>query len=178
MQAQNDKAVDDIKKLEEATKLGDSGWKIVGFETSPTILPGAQELYGLSALVQLESPEGERCETSLFSELFERNRYPSSGRVFGGLWVEQSSDEDAAYGRSQNKALNKPKLELMQDLAGAVAYRVTDGSGRVKSGRLELTALDQTPERLFFSAVKLTDSQDAGVVSSFLFNLPFTTKSA
>lgn len=170
MQAQNDKAVDDIKKLEEATKLGDSGWKIVGFETSPTILPGAQELYGLSALVQLESPEGERCETSLFSELFERNRYPSSGRVFGGLWVEQASDEDAAYGRSQNKALNKPKLELMQDLAGAVAYRVTDGSGRVKSGRLELTALDQTPDAYSSALVKLTDSQDADVVSSFIIS--------
>ena len=85
MRDQNDKALDEVKLLEEATKLGDSGWKIVGFETSPTMAPGVEELQGWSAVVRLKSPEGEENEASLFSELYERNKFPESGRVLYGM---------------------------------------------------------------------------------------------
>ncbi len=143
MQNQNDLRLADVEKLVAATTLGDSGWKIVGFQTSPTLVPGAEELQGWSAMAQLVSPQGETCEISLFSDIFERNKFPTNGRVYGALWLERAMGDDNEYGRAWSKALDKPKLELMQDLSGRVAYRVNDGANHVKTGVLETTVVDE-----------------------------------
>ncbi|MBR4752361.1 MAG: cytochrome c biogenesis protein CcsA [Thermoguttaceae bacterium] len=167
MREQNDKALDEVKLLEEATKLGDSGWKIVGFETSPTTAPGVEELQGWSAVVRLKSPEGEENEASLFSELYERNKFPESGRVFGGIWLDDVGGDDNEFGRPWSKNLDKPKLEFMQDLAGDVAYRVVNGAKNVVSGVLELAALDETAGTFQASPVQVENARGEGAVTAF-----------
>lgn len=168
MREQNESSVADVKKLVEATTLGDSGWKIVGFDASPTLAPGVDELQGWSAMIQLETPQGERCEASLFSELFERNKFPENGRVYGALWIEDAPKDDNEYGRPWSKSLDKPKLELMQDLAGRVVYRVNDGSGHIETGTLELSATDESERLYAASAVKIKDEKSA--VDGFVIN--------
>ena len=144
MQEQNDLRIADVKVLQTATKLGDSGWTVEAFETSPTMAPNVEELYGWSASVRLRSPQGETRDMALFSELFERNRYPEDGRVFGALWIERPSGDDNEYGRPWNANLGKPKLEFMQDLAGKLAWRCSDGRNRVASGYCSVKADDAT----------------------------------
>lgn len=138
MQEQNDRRLEDVAKLADAVKLGDSQWRIVGFETSPTLVPEVDELQGWSALASLRSPEGKQVDVSLFSELYERNKFDPNGRVFGALWIADLKEDDNEYGRPWAKTLGKPKLELMQDLSGRVAYRVCDGKNHVETGELDL----------------------------------------
>jgi len=142
MKTQTTERLNDVERLEETSKLGDSGWRVVGFESSPTLLPGVEELQGWSALVKLMAPEGEVCDVALFSDLAERNRYPENGRVYGALWLKEAGGSDTEYGRKWNEALTEPKLELMQTQDAQVVYRYADGIGNVTTGTLEISPLD------------------------------------
>ncbi len=131
----------ELDRLDAATRLGSTGWRVVGFETSPTLVSNVDELQGWTALVQLESPQGVKCEATLFSELAERNRYPENGRVFGALWLDRFEGSDSEYGRPWNPALSKPKLELAQAPDGSLYYRYGNGLGAFQTGRLETKTL-------------------------------------
>ncbi|MBR2005977.1 MAG: hypothetical protein IJ991_17575, partial [Thermoguttaceae bacterium] len=147
----------ELDRLDAASRLGETGWRIVGFETSPTLVSNVDELQGWTALIQLESPQGDKCETTLFSELAERNRYPENGRVFGALWLDRFEGSDSEYGRPWNPALCKPKLELTQTPDGALYYRYNNGLNEFQAGRLETKTLLGETETVAADAVALTD---------------------
>ncbi len=133
MAAQNDERLAEVERLEAVTRLGDSGWKIVAFEISPTLVSGVDELQGWTAALQLQSPQGVIYDATLFSELSERNRYSDGGRIFGALWLSQPKGDDNEYGRPWNAALDKPKLELIQSASGALLCRYADAKGGVQT---------------------------------------------
>lgn len=147
----------ELDRLDAASRLGETGWRIVGFETSPTLVSNVDELQGWTALIQLESPQGDKYETTLFSELAERNRYPENGRVFGALWLDRFEGSDSEYGRPWNPALSKPKLELAQTPDGALYYRYNNGLNEFQTGRLETKTLDATLQTVAVSQVALAD---------------------
>lgn len=133
MAAQNDERLAEVERLEAVARLGDSGWKIVAFEISPTLVSGVDELQGWTAALQLQSPQDVIYDATLFSELSERNRYSDGGRIFGALWLSQPKDDDNEYGRPWNAALDKPKLELIQSASGALLCRYADAKGCVQT---------------------------------------------
>lgn len=147
----------ELDRLDAASRLGETGWRIVGFETSPTLVSDVEELQGWTALIQLESPQGDKYETTLYSELAERNRYPENGRVFGSLWLDRFEGSDSEYGRPWNPALSKPKLELAQTPDGALYYRYNNGLNEFQSGRIETKALDAQAETVAADQIALTD---------------------
>lgn len=147
----------ELDRLDAVSRLGETGWRIVGFETSPTLVSNVDELQGWTALIQLESPQGDKCETTLFSELAERNRYPENGRVFGALWLDRFEGSDSEYGRPWNPALAKPKLELTQTPDGALYYRYNNGLNQFQTGKLETKTLSDAPETVAAANVALTD---------------------
>ncbi len=185
MKSQTSERLKEVERLEETSKLGDSGWRVVGFESSPTLLPGVEELQGWSALVRLQTPEGEFCETTLFSDLAERNRYPENGRVYGALWLKTPGGSDTEYGRKWNEALNKPKLELTQTQDEKIVYRYSNGAGVVLTGTLQISPVDDAsktfqsaPVTLFVkdSDEKSSDDQSSDNQNSRLVS--FTVKEA
>ena len=133
----------EVEGLAERVKLGESGWRVLGFVMSPTQVQGVEELHGTTAAFTLESPQGEAVETTLFSELPERNRYPESGRVFGALWSAPTENEDNIYGRKWAENLGRPRLELMQGSDGTIQYRYAE-PGFYAAGTLETSSLDET----------------------------------
>ncbi|MBQ2789067.1 MAG: hypothetical protein IJE97_05465, partial [Thermoguttaceae bacterium] len=147
----------ELDRLDAVSRLGETGWRIVGFETSPTLVSNVEELQGWTALIQLESPQGDKCETTLFSELAERNRYPENGRVFGSLWLDRFEGSDSEYGRPWNPTLSKPKLELAQTPDGALYYRYNNGLNEFQTGRLETKTLDATLQTVAVEQTALTD---------------------
>jgi len=147
----------ELDRLDAASRLGETGWRIVGFETSPTLVSNVDELQGWTALIQLESPQGDKCEATLYSELAERNRYPENGRVFGALWLDRFEGSDSEYGRPWNPALSKPKLELAQTPDGALYYRYNNGLNEFQTGRLETKTLDATLQTVAVEPIALTD---------------------
>lgn len=147
----------ELDRLDAAARLGETGWRVVGFETSPTLVSNVDELQGWTALIQLESPQGDKCEATLFSELAERNRYPENGRVFGALWLDRFEGSDSEYGRPWNPAISKPKLELAQTPDGALYYRYNNGCNEFQSGRIETKALDAQAETVAADQIALTD---------------------
>ncbi len=147
----------ELDRLDAASRLGETGWRIVGFETSPTLVSDVEELQGWTALIQLESPQGDKYETTLYSELAERNRYPENGRVFGALWLDRFEGSDSEYGRPWNPALSKPKLELAQTPDGALYYRYNNGCNEFQSGRIETKTLDAQAETVAADQIALTD---------------------
>lgn len=147
----------ELDRLDAASRLGETGWRIVGFETSPTLVSNVDELQGWTALIQLESPQGDKYETTLFSELAERNRYPENGRVFGALWLDRFEGSDSEYGRPWNPALSKPKLELAQTPDGALYYRYNNGLNEFQTGRLETKTLDAALQTIAVEQISLTD---------------------
>lgn len=147
----------ELDRLDAATQLGETGWRIVGFETSPTLVSNVDELQGWTALIQLQSPQGDKCEATLYSELAERNRYPENGRVFGALWLDRFEGSDSEYGRPWNPALSKPKLELAQTPDGALYYRYNNGLNEFQSGRLETKTLDAALQTVAVDQIALTD---------------------
>ena len=147
----------ELDRLDAASRLGETGWRIVGFETSPTLVSNVDELQGWTALIQLESPQGDKCEATLYSELAERNRYPENGRVFGALWLDRFEGADSEYGRPWNPALSKPKLELAQTPDGALYYRYNNGLNEFQTGRLETKTLDAALQNIAVSQIALTD---------------------
>ncbi|MBQ2790472.1 MAG: cytochrome c biogenesis protein CcsA [Thermoguttaceae bacterium] len=146
----------ELDRLDAVSRLGETGWRIVGFETSPTLVSNVDELQGWTALIQLESPQGDKCETTLFSELAERNRYPENGRVFGALWLDRFQGSDSEYGRPWNPSLSKPKLELAQTPDGALYYRYNNGLNEFQTGRLETKTLSAETETIAAANVALT----------------------
>ncbi|MBQ7813660.1 MAG: hypothetical protein IJ387_04095, partial [Thermoguttaceae bacterium] len=157
MLADTTSRLSELDRLDAASRLGETGWRIVGFETSPTLVSNVDELQGWTALIQLESPQGDKCETTLYSELAERNRYPENGRVFGALWLDRFEGSDSEYGRPWNPALSKPKLELAQTPDGALYYRYNNGYNEFQTGRLETKTLSAETETVAASNVALTD---------------------
>lgn len=147
----------ELNRLDAASRLGETGWRIVGFETSPTLVSNVDELQGWTAIIQLESPQGDKCETTLYSELAERNRYPENGRVFGALWLDRFEGSDSEYGRPWNPALSKPKLELAQTPDGALYYRYNNGLNEFQTGRLETKTLDAALQNIAVPQIALTD---------------------
>lgn len=147
----------ELDRLDAATRLGATGWRIVGFETSPTLVANVDELQGWTALIQLESPQGDTFEATLFSELAERNRYPENGRVFGALWLDRFEGSDSEYGRPWNSVLSKPKLELAQAPDGALYYRYNNGLNGFQTGSLETRTLDGISETVAVASVALAD---------------------
>ncbi len=146
----------ELDRLDAASRLGETGWRIVGFETSPTLVSDVEELQGWTALIQLESPQGDKCEATLFSELAERNRYPENGRVFGALWLDRFEGSDSEYGRPWNPALSKPKLELAQTPDGALYYRYNNGLNEFQTGKLETKTLDAALQTVAVEPISLT----------------------
>ena len=147
----------ELDRLDAASRLGETGWRIVGFETSPTLVSNVDELQGWTALIQLESPQGDKCEATLFSELAERNRYPENGRVFGALWLDRFEGSDSEYGRPWNPAISKPKLELAQTPDGALYYRYNNGLNEFQTGKLETKTLDAALQTVAVAETALTD---------------------
>ncbi len=149
--------ITELDRLDAVSRLGETGWRIVGFETSPTLVSNVEELQGWTALIQLESPQGDKCEATLFSELAERNRYPENGRVFGALWLDRFEGSDSEYGRPWNPALSKPKLELAQTPDGALYYRYNNGYNEFQTGKLETQTLDAALQTVAVAQTALTD---------------------
>ena len=147
----------ELNRLDAASRLGETGWRIVGFETSPTLVSNVDELQGWTALIQLETPQGDKCEATLYSELAERNRYPENGRVFGALWLYRFEGSDSEYGRPWNPALSKPKLELAQTPDGALYYRYNNGLNEFQAGRLKTKTLDAALQTVAVEQIALTD---------------------
>ena len=147
----------ELDRLDAASRLGETGWRIVGFETSPTLVSNVDELQGWTALIQLESPQGDKCEATLYSELAERNRYPENSRVFGALWLDRFEGSDSEYGRPWNPALSKPKLELAQTPDGALYYRYNNGLNEFQTGRLETKTLEAALQTVAVEQIALTD---------------------
>lgn len=147
----------ELDRLDAASRLGATGWRIVGFETSPTLVSNVEELQGWTALIQLESPQGDKYETTLFSELAERNRYPENGRVFGALWLDRFEGSDSEYGRPWNPSLSKPKLELAQTPDGALYYRYNNGLNEFQTGKLKTKTLDDALQTVAVEQTALTD---------------------
>ena len=139
---QTAKRANEVDALCEATRLGDSGWTIVGFETSPTVVQGTEELQGWSAALQLSSPQGETVRLSLYSDVYERNVFPTNERAFGALWTEEAGGSDNEFGRPWSKGLGKPKLELLQTISGKLYYRYNNGLNDVTTGELKLEQTD------------------------------------
>ena len=146
----------ELDRLDAASRLGETGWRVVGFETSPTLVSNVDELQGWTALIQLESPQGDKCEATLFSELAERNRYPENGRVFGALWLDRFEGSDSEYGRPWNPAISKPKLELAQTPDGALYYRYNNGLNEFQTGKLETKTLDAALQTVAVEPISLT----------------------
>ncbi len=147
----------ELDRLDAASRLGETGWRIVGFETSPTLVSNVEELQGWTALIQLESPQGDKHEATLYSELAERNRYPENGRVFGALWLDRFEGSDSEYGRPWNPALSKPKLELTQTPEGALYYRYNNGLNEFQTGKLETKTLDEALQTVAVDQIALND---------------------
>ena len=163
MNEQNEERIRELEELEKNVTLGEKGWKIVAFETTPTLLQGVEELQGWTARIILQSPQGTREEATLQSELPERNRYPESGRVFGAIWLAEPSGDDNEFGRAWSKSLASAKLELMQTRDGKVLYRYNDGGNVVQSGALELNSQDAVKETFASTPVAFNPSARAGV---------------
>lgn len=150
----------EVKELAQRVKLGDSKWRVLAFNMTPTQVQGVEELQGVTAVLTLESPQGDAVETTLFSELPERNRYPESRRVYGALWTVPKTDEDNVYGRKWAKNVDKPRLELMQGSDGTIQYRY-GASGFYAAGALETTALDDVAGTLKAATVALDSRESA-----------------
>ncbi|MBR4834455.1 MAG: cytochrome c biogenesis protein CcsA [Thermoguttaceae bacterium] len=162
----------ELDRLDAATRLGSTGWRVVGFETSPTLVGNVDELQGWTAIIQLESPQGVKCEATLFSELAERNRYPENGRVFGALWLDRFEGSDSEYGRPWNPALSKPKLELAQSPDGSLYYRYNNGLNALQTGRLETKTLSSETETVAVEQVALNQvAPNAETASPTAFSL-------
>ena len=147
-----------IQTLRDELSLGDSGWRVLNYETVPTQAQGVDELYGWSARVLFETPQGESLETFVYTELPERNRYPESGRVFASLWREVDVDEETIYGRKWNANLNAARLDVMQSPSGRVAYRYSSGTRVYATGELQTTPSAENSELLVANAVQLPNA--------------------
>ncbi len=132
----------EVEELAQKLKLGETGWRFLAFSLTPTQIQGIDELQGTTAVFTLESPQGDAVETTLFSELPERNRYHESGRVYGALWTAPAENEDNIYGRKWAENLGKPRLELMQGNDGTIQYRYGE-PGFYAVGTLETSSLDE-----------------------------------
>ena len=147
MLAETTRRSGEVETLKTKTKLGDSGWRIVSFETTPTQFQGLDALVGWTGAFTLLSPQDEVVDLTLFSELSERNRYPESGRVFGALWLSERKGDDREYGRPWSPTLDKPRLELLQTGDDRVLYRYSAGSV-CTSGTLDISEKDANAETL------------------------------
>ncbi|MCF0234726.1 MAG: hypothetical protein HUK22_07100, partial [Thermoguttaceae bacterium] len=163
----------EIEKLEKITVLGKTGWQIVGFEVSPTLVSGVEELQGWTATLQLQSPLGELAEASLNSELSERNRLPENGRVFGALWLDTPAGEDSAYGRKWNPALTAPKIEIMQSSNGAATCRFIAGVGDVKTLPIDASVFDGKAAVVEFGAPTLSSVSISQMAAQDEFGVRF-----
>lgn len=164
--ADTTKRVAEIEETAKKTALGNSGWKIVGAEITPTLFQGVDELQGWTAQVALATPQGDRDEIAIFSEYPERNRGSRTGRVYGALRISQPGGDDNEYGRPWNPNLGKPKLTFLQTRDERVLYLYEDGGAR-QTGELQLSAVDV--ERGVFAANPVQWDAE-GALAGFVVN--------
>jgi ABC-type transport system involved in cytochrome c biogenesis permease subunit len=161
--------LEEVESLAAKLALGDSGWRVASFDLTPALFQGLEELQGWTANFSFVSPSGERVDTTLFSELPERNRYPESGRVYGALWLKDSGGGDTSYGRQWDEDLDKPRLEIMQSRNGELQYRYS-ASDFFSSGQIETSTLDESSETLKGTLVNIATAageSDTDELTSF-----------
>lgn len=151
-----------LKDLKLPAPLGATGYKIVDFRMTPTLVSELETLQGWTAVIRLANSAGKTEEIQIHSEITERNVFCKEFGITGTLWMEQDpAQEKVRYGRKWDESLGKPRLELIQSPDGSLGWRCSNGAQNVCSGKFELK--EASEKGTFVSSPVTPPIKNAGI---------------